>query len=80
MMQERDGNLEGSKSDRIGSVTQEEILALAINIDSSSRRKKKCGRKREEGEGQRLMISRNQAETLASAALLPPVWQELQGW
>lgn len=40
MMQERDGNLEGSKSDRIGSVTQEEILALAINIDSSSRRKK----------------------------------------
>ena len=41
MMQERDGNLEGCKSDRMGSVTQEEILELAGNIDSSSRRKKK---------------------------------------
>ena len=39
---------------------------------------KKCGRKREEGEGQRLMISRNRAETLASAAPLPPLWRELQ--
>lgn len=33
---------------------------------------KKCGRNREEGEGQRLMISRNKAEKLASAAPLPP--------
>lgn len=41
MMQERDGNLEGYKSDRMGSVTQEEILELAGNIDSSSRREKK---------------------------------------
>ena len=40
-MQERDGNLEGYKSDRMGSVTQEEILELAGNIDSSSRREKK---------------------------------------
>jgi len=40
MMQERDGNLEGYKSDRMGSVTQEEILELAGNIDSSSRREK----------------------------------------
>lgn len=39
---------------------------------------KKCGRKREEGEGQRLMISRNTAEKLASAAPAPPVWRELQ--
>lgn len=41
MMQERDGKLEGYKSDRMGSVTQEEILELAGNIDSSSRREKK---------------------------------------
>ena len=41
MMQERDGNLKGCKSDRMGSVTQDESLALAGNIDSLSRREKK---------------------------------------
>ena len=32
MMQERDGNLTGCKSDRMGSVTQDESLALELEL------------------------------------------------